>query len=122
MSNTIQNLFDFDVSHIYDLYDGHDVLSIYLEIHAACAFFLAGNDEMGLAEILDYWDITVEDYNPAVKYHAAVDYIYDEVNGYNYFVKAIGSDQPLLRVVVDEEKTSLLSDSDEFVIYRVVQE
>ena len=122
MSGSATNIFCFHAPNICDPYDGRDAIANSLAIHEVCAFFLAGNDEMGLADILDDRDISIEDYDPAEMYLAAVENIFDEVNGYNYFVKAIRSAQPLLSVVVDREKTDLLNNSDEYKIYRVVQD
>ena len=98
-------------------------LTIYrcLNTIASCAFYIAGDDQMGLknsAEIYSGW--CVEEYKPEETYIEAHDELFGIVYRYNQFIIENNLDEQEIRILVDGEKTALLNDSSEYQIFKVV--
>jgi|GEM_PF-5866257 len=117
-------LFDFDIPKLWDQ-SYMDYILCSLEEIAMCAFYLNGNDQMGLAEFVQYeLDTTIEEYNPNDTYEKCIDELFDLICGYNYFIETNDLSDNQIRVVVDDDKTKILRSgetlcSEDYYIYKV---
>jgi len=115
-----RNLFSFDVPQLNNRFDRVEVMSLLEEL-AMCAFYIAGDDQMGLKEMVEIIDeSTIEEYNPEGVYGESLNELYEIIDGYNFYVNSNKSSMPQIQLVVDNEKTSLLKDSSQFQVYKVV--
>ena len=108
---------------IPSLWDSLDVSEIKrsLEELAMCAFYLAGGDQMGLQDFVEFdLDTTMDEYDPEQKYTDSLDALVDAVGHYNHSIKEFNLRCPFIDIVVDMEQTSLLDPSSGYEIYSIV--
>ena len=105
---------------LYNPYERAEILC-NLDSLARCAFFLAGDDQMGLRDMVEQeFDSTIEEYDPEGVYFKSHDEMIFLVDSYNLTIKEDSLLEPLIEILVDEEKTGLLKDVDRYPIYKVV--
>jgi hypothetical protein len=114
MRNT---LLSFDLPQLYNLYDRDEILC-NLESLALSAFRISSGDGMGCVET-DIFDFENDD-DSVDAYEESLDELIEVVGGYNYIISESKIDEPLIRLVVDYEKTNLLNDGGRYPIYKVV--
>ena len=113
------DLFTFDIPYISDRFDKADILC-HLEELSMCAFYLAGDDQMGLNDLVENTlESTIDEYNPKTEYKENLNDLLDIIDGYNYFVSENKLPAPMLQLAIDDEKTSMLNESNEFKVYKV---
>ena len=116
----IENLFAIEVPTLYNPYDRDEILC-NLETLAMCGFYLSGDDQMGLRNMIESEiDSTIEAYDPEREYLKSYDELIEIVGGYNFLVCENNLPEPLIMLVVDEEKASLLKKGSQYPIYKVV--
>jgi len=117
----VSQLFEFDVPETSDPHDRIDI-KCALEALAMSAFFLAGDDEMGLRGMVEVvMESTIAEYDPEKVYRESLEELNEIVDGYNYFVNENGAPRPKLKLAVDEEKTGALRGSCEYQVYKIVE-
>ena len=116
----MENLFKVEAPQLCYMYDRSEVLC-NLESLARCAFFLVGDDQMGLRYMVEVeLDSSIEEYNPEDEYWKCYDELTDFIAGYNFSVKENNLPGSLIELVVDHDKTNLLKDNNQYPIYKVV--
>jgi len=96
-------------------------ITLLLEVMNQCAFYLAGNDQMGLQELVEIQlGITMDEYNPEQRYEDCMDALVDAVGTYNFSVSESNLNEPLIDIVVNEEQTAQLESGSEYQILDVV--
>ena len=116
----MKNLFAIEVPLLYNPYDRDEILC-NLETLAMCSYYLAGDDQMRLQEMVESeLDTTIEAYNPEREYMKSYDALIEIIGGYNFLVRKHNLTEPLIKLVVDEEKTALLKEGSLYLIYKVV--
>ena len=111
------DLLKFDMPHLLNPYDRDEILC-NLESLALSAYRLSGCDDMGCKET-DFFSIDNDD-DPVDVYEQCYDELIEIVGGYNYFISENKLEEPLIQLVVDDEKTSLFEHGSQYPIYKVV--
>lgn len=115
-NETKVDLFDFDIPELvpskfeFDPDTLYDELYNILEHIARCAFYLGGNDEMGFLRKF------MEENNAETVYKRYVKHLCDFVERYNNAIETSGLNNPRLIIIVDEEKTALLKNKNNYAI------
>ena len=114
-----KDLFEFHIPHIWHP-DYREDIATCLESIAMIAFYLFGDDQMGLEDMVENeLGSTIENYMPEEKYQEYSDELDDLVNGYNFLIDEAYISEPKIALAIDEEKSSFLR-SDEYFIYKIV--
>ena len=111
------NLLNFDMPQLINPYDRDEILC-NLESLALSAFRISGRDDIGCDENDMFNTASYDD--PVDVYENSYDELLELVGGYNYFVNENRLNEPLIRLVVDDEKTGFLKDGSQYPIYKVV--
>jgi hypothetical protein len=108
----------FDVPQLYNPYDRDEILC-NLEALAISASCMAGDGSMIAHELAEI-EVFDGEYDPERTYMDSYDGLIELVGGYNYFIGENGLSEPLIQLVVDEGKTSLLENGSRHPVYKVV--
>ena len=109
----MKNLIKFDVPQLFNPYDRDEILC-NLEALAMSAYYIAGGSQMAFDESF------IEAEDPESVYERSCDELVELVGGYNQYISENNLHEPLIALVVDEEKTSLLETGSQYPIYKVV--
>ena len=116
----LHELLSFDVPHLYNIYDRSEILC-NLEALTISACRITGSDLEGLRDIveLDFEpDLELED--PKIVYEKSYDELIEIIGGYNFYISENKLPEPLIQLVVDDEKTNLLKGGIQYPIYKVI--
>ena len=116
----MENSLKVEMPQLYNPYDQSEILC-ELETLAMCAFFLAGDDQMGLRDIVEGQDESnIKEYDPKDTYMKSYDELIELIGGYNFYINENNLPEPLIELTIDEGKTALLKDGSKYPIYKVV--
>ena len=114
-------LIEFNPPLLSNPQDRVDILC-NLDAIASAAFFLAGDDQMDLKKMVEFdLDSTIEEYDPARVYRESYEELNEIVESYNFFLSENGISKSQIKIVIDEEKTRFLTDSNKYQIFKVVE-
>ena len=116
-----KDLFCFDVPHCINRFDMTDILC-NLEALAMCAFYIAGDDQMGLKNMVENGlESSIDEFDPESVYAENYNELMDIVEGYNFSISKNKSSTHLIQLVVDDEKTSMLREGSKYKINKIIQ-
>ena len=113
-----RELLTFIIPHLYNQHDRSEILC-NLEALAINAYYLAGGDRDEFIKMIEL-ESGIEADDPESVYENSLDELIELVGGYNHYISENNLHESLIKLVVDEEKTSLLETGSQYPIYKVV--
>ena len=116
----LDELLSFDMPGLYNPHDRSEILC-NLEALAISAFCLSGGGQAvarNFTELEFEPDLVLDD--PEIVYASSYNELIEIIDGYNFFISENKLPEPLIQLVIDDEKTSLLKEDSLYPIYMLV--